>query len=146
VAPRRDSDWFVTPNQATADVMIAQGVPAAKVLPFGFPVPAQLAPRSSARAGERPRLLLMLNPGKRDAVELAASLASLDVDLTVTVGKDADFRDAVVAATAGKAESARLDEPHPRAHAVLPPGHQQGRRRRHARVRRGRHADDRHAG
>jgi processive 1,2-diacylglycerol beta-glucosyltransferase len=101
---RAHSDWFVTPNQATADVMIAQGVPAAKVLPFGFPVPAQLAPRSSARAGERPRLLLMLNPGKRDAVELAASLASLDVDLTVTVGKDADFRDAVVAATAGKAE------------------------------------------
>jgi len=47
----------------------------------------------------------MLNPGKRDAVELAASLASLDVDLTITVGKDADFRDAVVAATAGKAEA-----------------------------------------
>ena len=47
---RAHSDWYVTPNQATADVMIAQGVPAAKVLPYGFPVPARLAPRSSAQA------------------------------------------------------------------------------------------------
>ena len=66
-----------------------------------FPVPARLAPRSSARAGERPRVLLMLNPGKRDAVALAAALASLDLALTITVGKDADFREAVIAATAG---------------------------------------------
>lgn len=101
---RAHSDWYVTPNQATADVMIAQGVPAAKVLPYGFPVPARLAPRSSAQAGGRPRVLLMLNPGKRDAVALAAALATLDLELTVTVGKDADFREAVVAATAGKAE------------------------------------------
>jgi processive 1,2-diacylglycerol beta-glucosyltransferase len=49
-------------------------------------------------------VLLMLNPGKRDAVALAAALATLDLELMVTVGKDADFREAVVAATAGKAE------------------------------------------
>ena len=101
---RAHSDWYVTPNQATAAVMIRQGVPASKVLPYGFPVPARLAPRSSARAGERPRVLLMLNPGKRDAVALAAALASLDLALTITVGKDADFREAVIAATAGRAE------------------------------------------
>ena len=78
VLPRRawhraHSDWFVTPNQATADVMIRQGVPAAKVLPYGFPVSSRLAPRSSAKVGERPRVLVMLNPGKRDAVELASA-------------------------------------------------------------------------
>ena len=49
---RAHSDWFVTPNQATADVMIRQGVPAAKVLPYGFPVSSRLAPRSSARNRE----------------------------------------------------------------------------------------------
>jgi processive 1,2-diacylglycerol beta-glucosyltransferase len=102
---RAHSDWFVTPNQATAEVMIRQGVPPAKVLPYGFPVPVRLAARSSARAGEaRPRVLLMLNPGRRDAVELAAALSTLGLELTVTVGKDADFKAAVERAVAGRAE------------------------------------------
>lgn len=100
---RAHSDWFVTPNRATADVMIRQGVPQAKVLPFGFPVPSRLAARSSARAGEKPRVLLMLNPGRRDAVELAAALSTLGLELTVTVGKDADFRGAVERAVDGRA-------------------------------------------
>lgn len=102
---RAHSDWYITPNQATADVMIRQGVPAARVLPFGFPVAARLAPRSSAVAGvARPRVLLMLNPGKRDAVELAAALSTLGLELVVTVGKDADFKAAVEQAVAGRAE------------------------------------------
>jgi len=102
---RAHSDWYITPNQATADVMVRQGVPAAKVLPFGFPVASRLAPRSSAVAGApRPRVLLMLNPGKRDAVELAAALSTLGLDLVVTVGKDADFKAAVERAVEGRAE------------------------------------------
>ena len=101
---RAHSDWYVTPNQATADVMIRQGVPAAKVLPYGFPVSSRLAPRSSAKAGERPRVLLMLNPGKRDAVELASALSTLGLELTITVGKDASFKEAVERAVAGRAE------------------------------------------
>ena len=100
---RAHSDWYVTPNQATAEVMLRQGVPAAKVLPYGFPVSSRLAPRSSARAGERPRVLLMLNPGKRDAVELAGALSALGLELTITVGKDADFREAVERVVAGRA-------------------------------------------
>lgn len=101
---RAHSDWYVTPNRATADVMVRQGVPAARVLPFGFPVPARLAGRSTALPGGRPRVLLMLNPGRSDAVALAASLASLDMELTVTVGRDAGFKDAVGRAVAGRAE------------------------------------------
>jgi processive 1,2-diacylglycerol beta-glucosyltransferase len=101
---RAHSDWYVTPNQATADVMIRQGVPAAKVLPYGFPVSSRLAPRSSAKAGERPRVLLMLNPGKRDAVELASALSTLGLELTITVGKDASFKEAVERAVEGRAE------------------------------------------
>ena len=101
---RAHSDWYITPNQATAQVMINQGVPAAKILPYGFPVAAKLAGRSTAHAGERPRVLLMLNPGKRDAVALAAALASLDLHLSVTVGKDAEFKGAVEQAVAGRAE------------------------------------------
>ncbi|MEY3852968.1 MAG: hypothetical protein RI910_1948 [Verrucomicrobiota bacterium] len=101
---RAHSDWYVTPNQATADVMIRQGVPAAKVLPYGFPVSSRLAPRSSAKAGERPRVLVMLNPGKRDAVELATALSTLGLELTITVGKDASFKEAVERAVDGRAE------------------------------------------
>ena len=101
---RAHSDWYVTPNQATADVMIRQGVPAAKVLPYGFPVSSRLAPRSSAKVGERPRVLLMLNPGKRDAVELATALSTLGLELTITVGKDASFKEAVERAVEGRAE------------------------------------------
>ena len=101
---RAHSDWFVTPNRATAEVMVRQGVPAAKVLPFGFPVAARLAPRSSAKPGGRPRVLLMLNPGKRDAVELATALSTLGLELTITVGKDASFKEAVERAVEGRAE------------------------------------------
>ncbi|MFM9168430.1 MAG: MGDG synthase family glycosyltransferase [Verrucomicrobiota bacterium] len=101
---RAHADWFVTPNRATAEVMVRQGVPAERVLPYGFPVPARLAGRSRAEPGGRPRVLLMLNPGRRDAVALAAALASLDLALTVTVGRDAGFREAVERAVAGRAE------------------------------------------
>ncbi len=101
---RAHSDWYVTPNRATADVMVRQGVPAEKVLPYGFPVPARLAGRSTATPGGRPRVLLMLNPGRRDAVAMAAALASLDLALTVTVGRDAGFKEAVERAVAGRAE------------------------------------------
>jgi processive 1,2-diacylglycerol beta-glucosyltransferase len=100
---RAYSDWYVTPNEATAAVMRRQGVPTEKILPYGFPVSERLRPRSQAQSGERPRVLLMLNPGRRDAVEWVKALVSLEIDLTITVGKDADFKQAVEQATAGRA-------------------------------------------
>ena len=101
---RAYSDWYVTPNQATAEVMIRQGVPREKILPFGFPVSERLQARSSAKPEGRPRVLLMLNPGRKDAVVVAQALAELDIDLTITVGKDADFKEAVEKVVAGRAE------------------------------------------
>lgn len=91
------SDWWVAPNAPTAAVLVRQGAPADRVLALGFPVDRRLrAP--APEPGPRPRVLLMLNPGRRDAVELARAVAACDVDLTVTVGRDADFRSAVEAA------------------------------------------------
>jgi len=101
---RAYSDVYVTPNQATADVMIEQGVPQEKILAYGFPVSDKLASRSSATDSGRPRVLLMLNPGRKDAVQMARALSELEIDLTVTVGKDAEFKGAVEAAVAGRAE------------------------------------------
>ena len=100
---RAHSDWYVTPNQATAEVMVRQGVPREKILPFGFPVSDKLAARSSAIAGGRPKVLLMLNPGRKDAVEVARAVSELEIDLIITVGKDADFKGAVEIAVAGRA-------------------------------------------
>jgi processive 1,2-diacylglycerol beta-glucosyltransferase len=100
---RAYSDWYVTPNEATAAIMRRQGVPAEKILPYGFPVSDRLRARSQVTATERPRVLLMLNPGRRDAVEWAQTLSGLEIDLTITVGKDADFKQAVEQATAGRA-------------------------------------------
>lgn len=100
---RAHSDWYVTPNQATAEVMVRQGVPREKILPFGFPVSEKLASRSRAIAGGRPKVLLMLNPGRKDAVEVARAVSELPIDLTITVGKDADFKGAVEIAVASRA-------------------------------------------
>lgn len=98
------SDWYVAPNQATADVLVRQGVPAARVLPLGFPVSTRLRAGRGESAGSRPRVLLMLNPGRADAVRLAEAVAALDVELTVTVGKDADFHAKVARAVDGRAQ------------------------------------------
>jgi processive 1,2-diacylglycerol beta-glucosyltransferase len=97
------SDWYVAPNPATAAVMVRQGVPAERVLSLGFPVSDRLRAGRQAGEGARPRVLLMLNPGRRDAVALARSVSALDIDLTVTVGKDADFHSQVARAVDGRA-------------------------------------------
>ena len=97
-----ESDVWVAPNEPTAAVLVRQGVPPAKVRALGFPVNRRLrAP--AAEPAARPRVLLMLNPGRRDAVALARAVAACDVDLTVTVGRDADFRSAVEAALGPRA-------------------------------------------
>jgi processive 1,2-diacylglycerol beta-glucosyltransferase len=96
------SDVWVAPNAPTAGVLLRQGAPASRVRALGFPVDRRLrAP--AAGPGPRPRVLLMLNPGRRDAVPLARAVAACDVDLTVTVGRDADFRSAVESALGGRA-------------------------------------------
>lgn len=97
------ADWFVAPNEATAAVMRRQGVDPARILPLGFPVSSRLRAGRAEPAGPLPRVLLMLNPGRRDAVALAAAVAALDVELTVTVGKDADFQAEVARAVDGRA-------------------------------------------
>lgn len=97
------SDWYIAPNQATADIMIRQGVPAAQVRALGFPVSSRLRHAVAKSQGGRPKVLVMLNPGRSDAVALAKAIATLDVELTVTVGKDANFLQEVVRAVDGRA-------------------------------------------
>ena len=96
------SDCWIAPNEPTAAVLRRQGVPAAQVRALGFPVNARLRLPAISR-DSRPRVLLMLNPGRRDAVALARAVAACDVELTITVGKDATFRAAVEGAIGTRA-------------------------------------------
>ena len=92
---RAPSDWWVAPNEPTARVLIRQGVPAERVLSLGFPVDARLA-ATPLPPGPRPRVLLMLNPGRRDPLDLVRAVSAEDVELTVTVGRDESLHAAVL--------------------------------------------------
>lgn len=99
---RAPSDWYVAPNEATAAVLARQGVPPERILPLGFPVDARLA-ATALPPGPRPRVLLMLNPGRRDALALVRAVAAEDVELTVTVGRDEAVHAAVLRAVGSRA-------------------------------------------
>jgi len=100
---RAPSDWWVAPNEPTARVLVAQGAPAARVLALGFPVDARLA-GPVRPPGPRPRVLLMLNPGRREPLDLVRAVAAEEVELTVTAGRDDSLRAAVRRAVDGRAE------------------------------------------
>lgn len=91
--------WFV-PNEASAAVMRAAGVPADRVRDLGFPVPPVFALARPLRpppgAGEPLRALYMINSGKRTAPALIARLLEVEgIALTVTIGRDEALRAAV---------------------------------------------------
>jgi processive 1,2-diacylglycerol beta-glucosyltransferase len=97
---RSPSDaWFV-PNELSAAVMRAAGVPAECVRNLGFPVPpvfAQARPlRLPPGAGEPLRVLFMVNASKRAVPAVVARILDLEgIALTVTVGRDEALRLAI---------------------------------------------------
>jgi processive 1,2-diacylglycerol beta-glucosyltransferase len=108
------SGWFV-PNQETAEVMRAMGVPAARLYVLGFPVPAffqehahDLAPPDLA-SGAAPRVLYIVHSGVRNAWAIARRLlAETDWELTFAVGRDERLRRRLEALTAGRARPAHV--------------------------------------
>jgi processive 1,2-diacylglycerol beta-glucosyltransferase len=81
----------LVPNEQSAAVVRAGGVVPDKIYTFGFPVNpkfADLPRREPPSATQRPRVLYMINAGTRRAPEITRRLSQLDVDLTVTVGRD----------------------------------------------------------
>ncbi|MEO7165417.1 MAG: glycosyltransferase [Spartobacteria bacterium] len=94
---RGAADLFLVPNDQTAAVLRAAGVPAEKLRVSGFPVTPKFAELGELRrpplpGGER-RLLYMINAGGVAAPGIIRSLAQIpDVRLTVTVGRDERLR------------------------------------------------------
>jgi len=103
------SDAFLVPNEPTALAMREAHVDAAKLHVTGFPVSPRFADPDLVALRQPPQngrfqVLLMINSGKRQAVEVARALAARkDIALTVTVGRDEGLRREFEAATAGSA-------------------------------------------
>ncbi len=106
--------WFV-PNDETAEVMRAMGVPSDRLHALGFPVPAffhdharDLAPPDLAD-GTAPRVLHIIHSGVRQAWETARRLlAEPDWEVTLAVGRDDRLRRRLEALAAGRPRPARI--------------------------------------
>ena len=103
------SDTFLVPNEDTARVMRAAGLPPASIHATGFPVPPRFADPRPARPapghGSPHRVLFIINSAKDRACAAIDRLLRLDgIHLTVTVGRDESLRARIeeIARTAGR--------------------------------------------
>jgi len=98
---RSPADYFIVANEQSATVVRNGGVSPEKIKVFGFPVSPRFADFTKDRpslAEVRPRVLYIINAGTRRAPDLVRRLLELDLQLTVTVGRDENLRRAVEAA------------------------------------------------
>ncbi len=100
---RSEADFYILPNEQSADVLRVHGTPESKIKVLGFPVDprfADLPRRPPPSPGHPPRVLYMINAGTGRAPEIAQRLSRLNIDLTVTVGHDESLRRKIEAAVA----------------------------------------------
>jgi UDP-N-acetylglucosamine:LPS N-acetylglucosamine transferase len=92
------ADYFVVANEQSAAVVRDGGVPTEKIKVFGFPVSPRFADFAKDRQlpnGTSPRVLYVINAGTSRAADLVRKLLELNVQLTVTVGRNEKLRRAV---------------------------------------------------
>ncbi len=87
------SDWLLVCNEATAEVIRKADFPEEKIHISGFPVPPVFAelrePKSPPAPGQKWKVLLMVNSGKRIAVDVLRAIAAMpNIEITLTVGRD----------------------------------------------------------
>lgn len=101
---RCSADYFLVPNEQSAVVVRDGGIAPDTIRAFGFPVSPKFADLAQDRPlpsdERRARVLYMINAGTQQAPELVNKLLNLDIDLTVTVGRDEKLKQAIEA-TAG---------------------------------------------
>jgi len=97
--PRTSSDFFAVANDNAASVLTASGVPEEKVRVFGFPVQfrgkrEKVAPPVELSAGGRPRVLYIINSGRKKAPKvLDRLLEHPGWDVTVCTGQDTEVEE-----------------------------------------------------
>jgi UDP-N-acetylglucosamine:LPS N-acetylglucosamine transferase/predicted metal-dependent phosphoesterase TrpH len=94
---RAPADYFCVPNEATAEVLIKNGVPESQIKVLGFPVSPTFATNTNdlpQPIGDEPRrVLYVINTGKKKAGKAIDRLLEIDdVHLTITAGRDAELR------------------------------------------------------
>jgi UDP-N-acetylglucosamine:LPS N-acetylglucosamine transferase len=98
---RSPADYFIVANEQSAVVVRNGGVPPEKIKVFGFPVDPRFADFTKIRQSPPavpPRVLYVINAGTHRAPDLVRRLLQLDIQLTVTVGRDENLLRAVEAA------------------------------------------------
>ena len=109
------ADYFLVANEQSAAVVRNGGVAPEKIKVFGFPVSprfadfANLSRRSPAKAedhqlpnGNPPRVLYVINAGTSRAAGLVRKLLELNIQLTVTVGRNESLHRAIERAAGDK--------------------------------------------
>jgi UDP-N-acetylglucosamine:LPS N-acetylglucosamine transferase len=95
---RAPSDLFVVANEPTANVLADAGIPKHRLRALGFPVSPVFAqerpaPLPAPRHGDPRKVLYVINTGKtKTGKSLARLLKVPDLDLTITVGRDASLK------------------------------------------------------
>jgi processive 1,2-diacylglycerol beta-glucosyltransferase len=100
---RSPADYFLVANEQSAAVVRDGGVPPEKIKVFGFPVSPRFADFTKDRQTPSeviPRVLYVINAGTRRAPQLVRKLLTLNIHLTVTVGRDEKLRRAIEKAAA----------------------------------------------
>ena len=96
------ADYFLVPNDESAAVIRDHGgVTETITRVFGFPVSpkfADLSSEPSPTAADKKKVLYVVNPPSLRSLELIRMLLELDLDLTVTVGRNEKLHQAVKAA------------------------------------------------
>jgi processive 1,2-diacylglycerol beta-glucosyltransferase len=92
------ADYFIVANEQSAAVVRNGGVAPEKIKVFGFPVSPRFADFNKDRPAPThipPRVLYVINAGTSRAPALVRRLLELDIQLTVTVGRDEKLRRAI---------------------------------------------------
>ena len=95
---RAPSDLFLVANEPTAKVLIEAGVERQRIKALGFPVSPIFAQEQKIalpvpRGNERRKVLYVINTGKAKAGKSIERLLTIpDLDLTITVGRDASLK------------------------------------------------------
>jgi UDP-N-acetylglucosamine:LPS N-acetylglucosamine transferase/predicted metal-dependent phosphoesterase TrpH len=101
---RAPADFFCVANDASADVLIKNGIPGKQIKALGFPVSPLFAENPDdlpLPVGNEPRrVLYIINTGKKKAGKAIDRLLDIDdVQLTIVTGRDAELRAKLVERT-----------------------------------------------
>ena len=102
---RSPADYFLVANEQSAAVVRGGGVPPEKIKVFGFPVSPRFADFRKDRQSPSeilPRVLYVINAGTGRGPQLVRRLLELDIQLTVTVGRDEKLRRAIERAASNR--------------------------------------------